>query len=255
MYSISCSLQVECRWGSTFFADFLYELVPSLSNRDAVIVGGCGQLSSSWSDLLTYVKLVIALLHRSHMYEFFKNIFTVTIYLILFLDRARCCSEIMRVNFTVVFVVFELLEIVIRGQSVVKSQRPSVGWGWGSWGRGKNPHIGSLRSVVAPQRCPGQNHHHCREARWPVISLQCCRLLGRNCEWRGTTHGSRTGERPRLLCHCHPQGGLGGNGNIQPFQSRETSNGSPTQSMGWQWVDRSIQRPVLTWNLNCQLIT
>ena len=31
-------------------------------------------------------------------------------------------------NFTVVFVVFELLEM-IRGQSVVKSQRPSVGWG------------------------------------------------------------------------------------------------------------------------------
>jgi len=155
MYSISCSLQVECRWGSTFFADFLYELVPPLSNRDAVIVGGCGQVSSSWSDLLTYVKLVIALLHRSHMYEFFKNIFTVTMYLILFLDRARCCSEIMRVNFTVVFVVFELLEIVIRGQSMVKSQRPSVGWGWGSWGRGKNPHIGSLRSVVSSPEVPG----------------------------------------------------------------------------------------------------
>ena len=44
---ISCSLQVECKWGSKFLADFLYELVPSLSNRDAVIVGGCGQLSSS----------------------------------------------------------------------------------------------------------------------------------------------------------------------------------------------------------------
>jgi len=117
--------------------------------------------------------------------NFLKTFFTVTIYLILFSDRVRCCSEIMRVNFTVVFVVFELLEM-IRGQSVVKSQRPSVGWGEVLGEGVVTPTLGVWGVLWAPQRCPGQNHHHSSDARWLVAVRQKVRVTWnnpRNSDW------------------------------------------------------------------------